>query len=629
MADANYGLLFQTPQFQPAPQAAGVLAGMQQAQTMAINKQNADTQRMQATNQGNLVNSQVKQVAQQMSLQDLSTTSNIFGSVALNPNPASYQQALMMAHKAGLDISDAPTTWGADAQSFVNNAAVMSKQALEWKQAQAQLAMTQAQLNNASADVNIKAQQSGLNTPFPNAPGGSNYNSNSQPSNLISPNGQPPTAQMDAGNGTQASQPMTFNTPVGTINVGGGNPQIPSANIGGPAGLAGNKTNLEEQAKNWQTLLDKSQSGASQYDYTNAILNQAAEAVDKGLPGGPGIGMVKALTPSGQLLDKNAAIIQQNLIKQLAAGGGIGRIMQSEIGIITKSTPENTKYGEVNHKIIDNLKATNAVTNGLQPRLLMKLNSMGIRDPNIAGNVMDEILTRAEIFDPKTGDVTNHASLSKLTDTMDSVLKDFQQGKLFNGENSKTEPSNFNTSDTFIAPNGVAGTYDQLQEAAKAKGMSVDQFIQTHDLKKKSVDSSQQASSTVNLQDLPGYKIAQSVSPMESGGNYKALGQVQKNGDRALGKYQVMASNVPKWTKEILGQSLSPKEFLNNPVAQDVVASVKLHQYYQQYGNPSDAVSMWFSGKPFKGNNRRDSIGTSTPQYVNAALKELSKYASL
>jgi hypothetical protein len=203
---ANYGLLSyqQLPQMQNAPVATGVLNGMQQAQKMSIDQQNANSQTTQANSQKDLVNSQVKEIAQKMSLQDLDTTANIFGAVSLNPSPASYQQALMAAHKAGLDISDAPTTWGADAQSFVNNAAVLSKQALEWKQANAQLAITQAQLNNASADVNIKAQQNGLDTPFPSAPGGSNYNPGNTPT-LTAP-GQTPTMQNAPGQaGTPAA----------------------------------------------------------------------------------------------------------------------------------------------------------------------------------------------------------------------------------------------------------------------------------------------------------------------------------------------------------------------------------------------------------------------------------------
>jgi hypothetical protein len=410
---ANYGLLSyqQLPQMQNAPVATGILNGVQQAQKSAIDQQNANTQSQNANTQSNLVNSQVKEIAQKMSLQDLDTTSNIFGAVSLNPSPASYQQALMAAHKAGLDISDAPTTWGSDAQSFVNNAAVLSKQALEWKQANAQLAITQAQLNNASADVNIKAQQNGLATPFPSAPGGSNYNPGNTPT-LTAP-GQTPTMQ----------------------NAPAAPGVVPSANMGGPAGLAGDKTNQEEQAKNWQTLLDKSQGLASQYETNKSILNQARVAADTGISSGPLIGHIKANTPSGQLLDKNSALIQQNMIKQLVQGGGLGRVMQAELGMITAATPDNSKYSSVNDKIIDNLHAANEVINGLQPKLLQRLNAMGIRDPNLAGNVMDEVITRAKVFDPKTGNVDKKA-LSTLPSVMTSTLKDLREGKLFTDQDS-------------------------------------------------------------------------------------------------------------------------------------------------------------------------------------------------
>lgn len=111
--------------------------------------------------------------------------------------------------------------------------------------------------------------------------------------------------------------------------------------------------------------------------------------------------------------------------------------------------------------------------------------------------------------------------------------------------------------------------------------------------------------------------LANAIAQRESGGNYNALGKTTGTGDRAYGKYQVMGANVPSWTKEVLGQSFSPQEFLKNPQAQDAVAKHKLGQYLQQYGNPEDAASVWFSGRTqAKAGNAADVLGTTTPQYV-------------
>lgn len=86
-------------------------------------------------------------------------------------------------------------------------------------------------------------------------------------------------------------------------------------------------------------------------------------------------------------------------------------------------------------------------------------------------------------------------------------------------------------------------------------------------------------------------------SRIESGGNYGAVGPVTRSGDRAYGKYQVMGDNIPSWTRDILGRSMTTDEFLSNPDAQEKVASAKLWEYYHQTGSLSDAASMWFTGR--------------------------------
>lgn len=116
------------------------------------------------------------------------------------------------------------------------------------------------------------------------------------------------------------------------------------------------------------------------------------------------------------------------------------------------------------------------------------------------------------------------------------------------------------------------------------------------------------------------------ISSIESGGNYGITGPVTKSGDRAYGKYQVMGANIPSWTREALGQSLTPQQFLASPEAQDKVFDHKFGQAVQKYGNPQDAASVWFTGRPLaQGAGSRDILGTSGQGYVNKFTAALGR----
>jgi hypothetical protein len=116
--------------------------------------------------------------------------------------------------------------------------------------------------------------------------------------------------------------------------------------------------------------------------------------------------------------------------------------------------------------------------------------------------------------------------------------------------------------------------------------------------------------------------LMNNISNIESGGRYDARGPVTGSGDRAYGRYQVMGSNIPQWTKETLGTSMTPQQFLNSPEAQDAVAQQKLSEYWKQYGSPEDAASMWFSGRPLsQGAHLRDQLGTSGASYAARAAQ--------
>lgn len=116
------------------------------------------------------------------------------------------------------------------------------------------------------------------------------------------------------------------------------------------------------------------------------------------------------------------------------------------------------------------------------------------------------------------------------------------------------------------------------------------------------------------------------VESLGSGG-YSALGPLLRNGDQALGAYQIMASNLPSWSQSALGRSVSRSEFMGSPDIQDAIFNHQFGSYVSKYGNPQDAASAWFTGGPLSsGAGRRDVLGTTGSQYVdkfNSALERL------
>jgi hypothetical protein len=128
--------------------------------------------------------------------------------------------------------------------------------------------------------------------------------------------------------------------------------------------------------------------------------------------------------------------------------------------------------------------------------------------------------------------------------------------------------------------------------------------------------------------DLINYQNA--IKSIESsGGNYGLTGPNvrRKDGriDNAYGAYQVMGDNIPSWTQKHYGQSLTPQQFLQNQQAQDAVFNGEFGSYVQKHGNPQDAASMWFSGRPLaQAGNSSDGYNT-VPQYIQKFNKALGQ----
>lgn len=123
------------------------------------------------------------------------------------------------------------------------------------------------------------------------------------------------------------------------------------------------------------------------------------------------------------------------------------------------------------------------------------------------------------------------------------------------------------------------------------------------------------------------------LSDVESrgSGGYEAIGPVvtkgMYKGQRAYGKYQVMEGNIGPWTEKHYGERLTTEQFLNNPEAQDAVAENLILANWEKYGNIEDAVSVWFTGRPYK---KAASLGAAdqnigVPEYLNRWRKSYNR----
>lgn len=164
----------------------------------------------------------------------------------------------------------------------------------------------------------------------------------------------------------------------------------------------------------------------------------------------------------------------------------------------------------------------------------------------------------------------------------------------------------------------------QEQQAEQAPKQNYDQMVAEY-------MSMVQQSSRLNLGPVQGEvgSALEALAVVESGGRYDALGPVMKTGsykgDRAYGKYQVMGKNIPSWTKEALGVSMTPEQFLADPEVQDTVAAYFMQKSYDKYGTWEDAASVWFTGRPIaKAGNATDGY-TSVQDYVSKFQNAMSR----
>lgn len=109
--------------------------------------------------------------------------------------------------------------------------------------------------------------------------------------------------------------------------------------------------------------------------------------------------------------------------------------------------------------------------------------------------------------------------------------------------------------------------------------------------------------------------VAEAIADVESNGSggYTAISTETKYG-HAYGKYQVLRTNIGKWTRQAVGRALTPQEFLNDSEAQDLTAGLVIDKLLQFY-EPKEVAVIWFTGEPNPPEGIEDAYGTTPSEY--------------
>lgn len=105
-------------------------------------------------------------------------------------------------------------------------------------------------------------------------------------------------------------------------------------------------------------------------------------------------------------------------------------------------------------------------------------------------------------------------------------------------------------------------------------------------------------------------------SPAGDYNNWHPIKHADGRPDIAIGRYQVLASNVPSWTKQWYGQQLTPEQFRANPAAQRAVFAGQASAYAQQYG--WENVGKAWLGGPGAAMGARDNVTDQNRTSVGA-----------
>lgn len=278
--------------------------GLTQAQTgntMAQTEQTLQQAKLTAVQvQQNIIQNKANEF--QLNVNKYKMANSIFGSVAMDPSPQGYQSALQQATKLGIDVSDAPPSWGEAAQFYLQQKGVQSGLALQYWQAentalqQRYAMMSQMQQNQVQAvDANTKSIQAGLG-PQVNVPGGGSgvpqLTSPTMSGVTGNPNG------VGAGSDGVSANPSNagpINQPLQTPNI-----TDTTGGQGGPPGLAGQTKSAQDFATFTQNLAQTD----TGYLNRKSLISQALTLSGQLGATSPATGKLIGNLPYGQKLDE-------------------------------------------------------------------------------------------------------------------------------------------------------------------------------------------------------------------------------------------------------------------------------------------------------------------------------------
>lgn len=112
-------------------------------------------------------------------------------------------------------------------------------------------------------------------------------------------------------------------------------------------------------------------------------------------------------------------------------------------------------------------------------------------------------------------------------------------------------------------------------------------------------------------------QFLRAIAAQESGGsNYRVV-----NSYGAVGKYQVLKSNIPSWSRAALGYSITWQKFRDTPALQERIVQHRMRGYWDKYGIRG-AASAWYSGNPsLHMSTKAQPGGPSIKAYVDSVIK--------
>lgn len=115
-------------------------------------------------------------------------------------------------------------------------------------------------------------------------------------------------------------------------------------------------------------------------------------------------------------------------------------------------------------------------------------------------------------------------------------------------------------------------------------------------------------------------QLLASIAGQETGGMSRKEAYSVVNAWGAVGKYQVLKSNIPQWSKAALGYSITWQKYRDSPELQERIVRHRLGGYYRKYGDRG-AAAAWYSGDPkLHMNTNSQPGGPSIKKYVDDVI---------